>query len=246
MDQTRTLTGGRSYVLTVPDALDRTAPPTLVLVASGGGWDVARMRAETRLDGRGLVLAWLVTAPRGLVPERLSWAAGAGCCGSAERDGVDDVGYVADVIADAAAHLGPLERVVAIGASNGGIFVYTLAAAGLVQAVGVVAGCRLHALPPGVQVVHLHGDADTAVPWAGGPVREGGGYECRPILDEVRELAPAGLAAREPRGARVWSYVGPGVALHRVRGGGHRWFPEATEILCAELGLTGAQAARAA
>ncbi len=246
-DDLRTV-GGRSYVLSRTDG----APSdTLLVVAGGGGWSVERTRAETGLDAYRLPVAWLSTSPTKLGLPRLSWNAGAGCCGEAARLGIDDVGYAAEVIGDAVSATGA-SRVLAIGASNGGILAYTLGAVpGLVHGVGVVAGCRLHELAPVVQVVHVHGDADAMVPWGGGPVREGGGYACRAILAECIEAAGGRWdAAEEPRGAAVWTYRGGDVTLHRARQGGHTWFrtrsADATDLLLRGLGVVGGERVRAA
>ncbi len=238
-DELRRLPGRREYVLARPERY----AGTVALVFGGGGWSTERTRAETRLDAllgpAGVAVAWGVTARTPIGIEMLSWGAGAGCCGRAGAEGVDDVAYSADVLADATAALGGVERAVAIGASNGAILAYSVAAAGLVDGVGIVAGCRLHPLPAGVRVVHVHGDADTLVPWSGGLVREGGGYACRPTLTEVGEIAGGAQVADERRGAQVWTYRWDGgrVTLHRRRGGGHVWSSDASGLIVAGLGL---------
>lgn len=243
-DELRRLPDRREYVLARPSRYRGR----LAIVFSGGGWTVERMRAETGLDAlgeaNGFAIAWGVTWRTRIGLEVLAWNAGAGCCGRAAQDGVDDVGYALDVLQDATRALGGAEACV-VGASSGGIMAYTASAA-LGLDVGVVAGCRLHPLGAGVRVVHVHGDADTFVPWDGGMVKDGGGYACRPTMVELGESTGGVPMAIEPRREQVWTYRwSDRVTLHRRRYGGHTWSPDASGLIVDGLGLGAAASASA-
>jgi len=94
------------------------------------------------------------------------------CCGQASRDDVDDVAYLRQVLTDTAATW-PRDsgRTMVAGFSNGGMMAYRFACEqpSLISAVGVDAGTDVSACTPStpVAVRHVHGDADTVVPYDG-------------------------------------------------------------------------------
>lgn len=100
-----------------------------------------------------------------------------GCCDFA-RSGVDDVAYITDLVHEAIATR-PIDpsRVYFFGHSNGGFMSYQLACrfADETAAIAVLAGSDV----PGdtdcvpsrpLSVLHLHGTADTVIPYGGGNV----------------------------------------------------------------------------
>ncbi len=91
------------------------------------------------------------------------------CCGWARDNHVDDVAYIAQVIAAAEA-LTPVDpaRVYLVGGSNGGMMAYKAGCAlPEVAAVGSVAGSLLVDCPRGVDTIEVHGTADATVPQSG-------------------------------------------------------------------------------
>jgi polyhydroxybutyrate depolymerase len=126
-------------------------------VTARGGWAEA-------VETRGFVAA---------VPEGYgtTWNAGA-CCGVAERDQVDDVAFIGEVVAMLAARpdIEP-DRIYVVGHSNGGMLVYRLAceSEAKLAGFGVVAGTRLVDCPEPrhEQMVHVHGSDDVTVPYEG-------------------------------------------------------------------------------
>nr|WP_285223180.1 PHB depolymerase family esterase [Frankia sp. AgPm24] len=97
-----------------------------------------------------------------------AWNAG-GCCGNVLTD---DVAYVRQIVADAA-RVTPVDRsrIYVWGFSNGGMLAARIAcdAPDLVAGVGMVGGQALVSCPEvPVRLVHIHGTADTTVPWRGG------------------------------------------------------------------------------
>lgn len=164
--------GKRPFRLHVPAGDDGTAPLPLVVALHGytsNSEDLDRYLGLTPAsDARGFLLA----LPDGTLDSRGDefWNAAPSCC---DFDGsrVDDSGYLSDLIAAVrAAH--PVDRVAVVGHSNGGYMAHRLACdhADQVDAIASLAGplpadtsgCR-PSRP--VSVLHIHGTADTTVPY---------------------------------------------------------------------------------
>jgi poly(3-hydroxybutyrate) depolymerase len=130
-----------------------------------------------------------------------SWNAGL-CCGAARDSGRDDVGYLADVIADVKARWRPA-KVYVTGWSNGGMMAERLVLdrPWLTDRI-VVAGAAAEMLQPGSWPGRgwiYHGGLDTTVPWTGQNPAPWCGCELRP-----------GQATRTyMRGASLWAQVDP-------------------------------------
>ncbi len=94
------------------------------------------------------------------------------CCGQASRDNIDDVAYLRDVLAFTEGTT-PRDssRTMLAGFSNGGMMAYRFACEqpSLVSSIGVDAGTDVAVCKPGspVAVRHIHGGADTVVPYDG-------------------------------------------------------------------------------
>lgn len=199
-----TVAGGRTFRLHAPTVAQ--APEPLVVALHGYSQSSAVWEPTTGLtpfsEGRfALAYGEGVGASWNAGPDAPSPQA---CCGTARDQHVDDVAYVAAVIAAAEA-LTPVDpaRVYLIGGSNGGMMALK-AGCNLPQvtAVVVVAGALLVPCPNGVDTLHIHGTSDTTVPLAGP------GFQGTVFLPAVTE------ATRMPRGA-VWAML----PFH----GGHTW-----------------------
>jgi poly(3-hydroxybutyrate) depolymerase len=192
----------------------RRRPPALLrrpLVVALHGWRnrPAALAASSGLaafaDAHGVLLAYGV----GLGG---SWNAGS-CCGPAAATGVDDVAYLADVVAAVTArHLVDRRRVYVLGFSNGGMMAERAACErpDLFAAAGSVAGPLLVdcASPLPVRFAHIHGLADTTVPYLGG-------FLAGAHLELPSTAALPGLVAGQVPGSTV--------ELVPVAGMGHRW-----------------------
>lgn len=168
VDPTRRLTSGRTYELhsdlwLTPEF--RGAPRPLVIMLHGLVNTADSLReasaADPFADTHGFAVAYGV-AVRG------AWNAG-GCCGDATAGDVD---YIRQIVDDAARHV-PVDRsrVYVWGFSNGGMLAARIAceAPDLVAAVGMVGGQVMASCPTvPVRMLHIHGTADTTVPWRGG------------------------------------------------------------------------------
>ena len=178
-----TLTHGereRWAVVHVPPqaAERRTERLPLVLVFHGGGGEPLGMQRHAEgLDRLADREGFLVVYPAGTGPLQrrlLTWNAGS-CCGSAARDGVDDVGFVEALLRHVAARA-PVDptRVYASGLSNGAMMSYRLAVdcSQRIAAIAPVAGAMVAVLPTRpprpVPVIHFHSLDDPRALYAGG------------------------------------------------------------------------------
>lgn len=164
----------RRYLVHMPTAVP--ALPAVVLSFHGGGGNAQDHRKYTHMDACADRAGFVAVYPFGtgrLKSKLLTWNAGP-CCGSAARDKVDDVGFVAALLDDLAART-PYDRtrVYATGHSNGAMMAYRLAASlpGRIAAIAPVGGM----LAPGpitvrraVPVMHIHSVDDPRALYQGG------------------------------------------------------------------------------
>ena len=231
--------GDRSYRIDLPA---RVANAPVILALHGGGGSADQFARSSGLSRPANRQGYAVIYPEGT--GRAGTWNGFYCCGSAQRNRVDDVAFLDAVIADAVARfrLNPA-RVYLTGMSNGSIMVETYAALrpGKVRAVAGVAGTmdtRRVRPASAVPLLHIHGTEDGMVPYAGG---KGDSSLTRTNFASVASveqafLAPFPMLAQTERvidrvddGTRVIerNYTdGAGVTQVRimaVEGGGHAW-----------------------
>lgn len=168
VDTVHRLPSGRTYQLHADVRLSPTFRGTarpLVILLHGLLNSPENMRemsgADPFADTYGFAVAYGVGVHE-------AWNAG-GCCGQATTD---DVGYLRQLVDDAASHT-PVDRsrVYVWGFSNGAMLAARVAceAPDLVAAVGVVGGQAMVPCPTiPVRLLHIHGTADMTVPWRGG------------------------------------------------------------------------------
>ena len=229
--------GERPVTLRLPDAFDPSVShPLLVMVH---GFQSSGLVEETylKLSATASERGYLYLTPDGTFNEDGArywndWPGGHG--GST----VDDVGYLAKLIADvrAAYNVDP-KRIGIIGHSNGGAMTHRLACelSGELAAVAVFAGympvdvASICKPTSPLHVLQLHGDMDPAVPYEASESSLGArgcvaywakhdgctGTEERPPLDLVANLAGAETTVLEHNGctaasADLWTMVGAG------------------------------------
>ena len=205
-DERVVLDSGRSYVLHVPpqvraDPAAAQGRPVLVVLHAllTGPGDAAQSTGFDALADRDGVL---VAYPSGI---KRSFNAGL-CCGEAVVQEVDDVAFLADVVADLRAR--GAGRVSVVGFSNGGMMAYRFACARpeLVDTVGVLSGTlEVPRCVGPIRALHLHGDRDTAVPFEGDLWSERLSAFLRPV-PLIRQAAP-----------------GSDIEVRRLPGYPHRW-----------------------
>ncbi len=162
----------RTTLVHVPPGYDPDQGTMLVLNFHGYSSDAPQeallSKMSTASDARGFLVAY----PYGLFS---SWNAGQ-CCGDAWTNSVDDIAFVAALVAELAAEycVDP-RRVYATGMSNGGFLSHRIGCelADTFAAIAPVAGVL--GIPPAectpsrpVPVMHFHGTDDPLVPFDGG------------------------------------------------------------------------------
>jgi polyhydroxybutyrate depolymerase len=165
--------GDRWYDIALP-ANPEGAP--LILALHGGGGDPNQFASASGLGRAATAKGYAVAFPAGTGRrgERLLTWNGGYCCGYASRKGVDDIGFLRQVITDAAARFGvDGTGVYLTGMSNGSIMAETFAAKNpaLVRAIAGVSGTmdtRQVKVKGPVPILIIHGTADTMVPFEGG------------------------------------------------------------------------------
>ena len=232
----------RSYILYVPASVDWSKPVPLVFVFHGG---TGNAKNAIRMSGFNPVAdknGFIVVYPNGtgrLNDDKLLTWNGGTCCGYAQEENVDDVGFVRVIVADlqSLAQIDP-KRIYATGLSNGAMLSQRLAceASDLFAAVAPVAGTlNFPACSPAqpVSVIEFHGTADEHVPYEGGygpeslvnvnfaSVRDSVGFwtqfdRCGPqpqtnSFDDIQHEVWMGCTGSTS------------VELYTILGGGHAW-----------------------
>ncbi len=226
-----------------PACADRRARcPVLIALHGGGGTsNGAQFAGGTGLAQAGAARNYVVLAPDAL---GANWNDGRPEIAA----GIDDVGFLRAMLADARGRLGvDPTRVFAAGASNGGLMSYRLACEGFpVRAIApvianigaaLVERCR----PTGsVSVFMIPGSADRLMPYEGGGVASGFGdrgivVSADRTLDHMRTAMACRAAPRTERrdpvrdetAVAITRYEGcrGGAVVQRwtVEGGGHTW-----------------------
>lgn len=169
----RTLQHGgrkRTYRIHIPAKYDPAQPTPVVLALHGAAMHGAAMIDFTRLTVKADEAGFIALFPSGTgVWPFLVWNAG-GLFENVAGD-VDDVAFIGALLDDVVglAHVDE-SRVYACGLSNGAMMCYRLAAeladrfAAIAPVAGTVALAESHPTRP-VPVLHIHGTADTLVPF---------------------------------------------------------------------------------
>ena len=208
------LPSGRSYLLRTVVGPGPRRP--LVVLLHGLGLDPAAVQEMTGAtqfaDEHGFVLAYGVGVDK-------AWNAGT-CCALFNQAGTatpeDDVAYLRELVAHASATTAvDRSRVYAWGFSNGAMMAWRAVCqiGDVFAAAGVVGGqLTVECGQSTVAVVHVHGLADTTVPWRGGRAQL--------------------LGMDLPDGLLEGFRVGPGSTVERLTwDGGHAWPEWATGAL---------------
>ncbi len=185
--------GDRPVTVHVPASYDASRPAPLVILlhgytGSGQGTD-GYFQLAPAADARGFVYAY----PDGTIDsdgERF-WNATNACC-NFDKSGVDDVAYLAGVVAEIQAKLSiDPKRIAFVGHSNGGFMSYRMACdrAGLVAAIVSLAGATFAdpadcAPSEPVSVAQVHGTADDVIRYEGGSITN----ETYPAAEKTAEL----------------------------------------------------------
>lgn len=238
----------RSYALHLPPKREGGDPLPLVVVLHDAGSNASDVELQSGFSELADRERFVVAYPNGVSPSRDrngAWNSG-GMPVYAERENVNDVKFVLDLVNDVAKRT-PLDamRVHAVGHGNGGMMVHRLArsAPGAFAGIAVVSGAMNYrkedsAVPLTTMIVHGTGDA--FVPHEGGVPRES--------LGGVRNRVDASVAAAttyyvgrnqladspateqlERMTVETWNRSGNGeesstpLRVVTLQGGGHAW-----------------------
>lgn len=236
----------RNYLLHVPKKYDAKRETPLVLALHGATMSGPAMAYLSGFHETGDRHNFITIYPNGTGPAVLlqTWNAGAFPGGLVKKK-IDDVGYLAKVLDDAATVLNvDKKRVFACGLSNGGMMCYRLASelseriAAIAPVAGTLALEKVDAKRP-VPVLHIHGTKDFLVPFEG-PKTDGKtklflfmGVEdsLKPFV-KLNECAEKGetseIACKDDKLKIICRKHGSGkngaeVVLICIEGGGHTW-----------------------
>lgn len=247
----------RTYYLHVPKGLPMDKAMPLVLMFHGGGGTPAFAERESRFSKLADREGFLVGYPQGIGK---SWNDGrADKAIAAQRDNIDDLGFIATLIDDVAKDFKiDRKRVYATGISNGATFSHYLGAnlssriAAIAPVVGGLAEPLSRKFSPErpVSVLIIQGTDDPLVPYGGGEVMlpwgkkrgsviatdeavkkwvEHNGCQAEPVVEEV-----ADKDSNDGCHVKKFTYArgkdGTEVVLYRIEGGGHAW-PDGAQYL---------------
>lgn len=179
----------RSYLVHLPPGYSQDKPLPMVVVVHGAFYTAKKMEQTSGFDPIADREGFIAVYPNGmgLFGFLQHWNAGH-CCGKAAADELDDVGYLAAVIEDAAARLSvDRRRIYMVGFSNGGMLVHRFAAerGDLLAAVAPLAATgggqpdadstAWHIPEPiaAMPLLTIHGMVDQHVPFNGGTAPQG-------------------------------------------------------------------------
>lgn len=220
----------RTYIVYRPAGLPPSRVP-LVVMLHGGFGSAAQAESSYGWNAEADTNHFAMVYPDGV---KAAWNAGGGCCGVPASSGIDDVAFISQVVHAVSATL-PVDpdRVYATGISNGGLMAYRLACdTTLFAAIGPDSATLLGACPAPhpVSLIHIHGTADTRIPYGGGP---GDGYakiDGPAVTDvvsrwrSVDECRPPTRTTEAPVTTSVTACPdGRSVELITIEGAGHQW-----------------------
>jgi polyhydroxybutyrate depolymerase len=165
----------RTYTVHEPAKHKKTLSMPVVLIFHGGGSNAKAIARYTKMNDKADEAGFMAVYPSGTgrLKRILTWNGG-DCCGYAQRQGVDDVKFVAAMLDDLAKRYNiDQQRVYATGMSNGAMISYRIAAelADRIAAIAPVGAAMAIDDPKPtrpVPVMHFHGTADEFAPYDGG------------------------------------------------------------------------------
>jgi polyhydroxybutyrate depolymerase len=231
----------RSYLLHLPEKIRNAPAVPVVLVFHGGLGRPENMPDTTGFNTLADTEGFAVAYPRGTSRiegvELDTWNGGL-CCGWAQSQNVDDIGFIRALLDDLSTQIDTdPRRIYAAGLSNGAIFSYRLACelADRIAAIGPVSGTQnIAACNPSrpVSVIHFHGTADRMVPPEGGYGEGVSGFSFDPVRNSVDFWVAADRCTvktdREQIGPVLHEVHSPcadgtAVELYFIEGGPHGW-----------------------
>ena len=232
----------RDYLLYVPASADLGKPQALVFALHGGTGNANNFMQTSGLNAVADQRGFLVIYPNGSgrlgIDKLLTWNAGT-CCGYAQQENIDDVGFVRSLLASLRSQVSiDPRRIYATGFSNGAILAQRLAcqAADIFAAVAPVSGTlNFSPCAPSqpISLIEFHGTADPNILYTGG---YGPDSIARVNFSSVADTlkfwsgfdgcdAPARSTPLDSIQLDTWSGCAGGVSvqLYSIVGGKHAW-----------------------
>jgi polyhydroxybutyrate depolymerase len=237
----------RTFLVHVPQGIKPGQKAPLVIALHGGATNASTMERFSGLSETAKKYGFVVVYPNGTgrLQRMLTWNSG-NCCGYAQKQNIDDVAFIRDMIGYLTSrfNIDP-SRVYATGISNGAMMAYRLAVEipDKIAAVAAVSG-TLNVDPDLVRapmpILHFHGTEDQYVPF-------GGGHGPRSleknmhtsVMDTIKVWVTANdtittpiveeLPDRYEDGTRIVRYTykpkhdDDNIILYKIIGGGHTW-----------------------
>ena len=223
---------GRDVEVHVPASYDPTRPTPIVINIHGlssSGNDQAEL---THMIAASDAHGFIAIHPDGTGSPR-GWNGG-DCCNPAAASNVDDTAFFAAVLDEAEAKLcADVDRVYAIGMSNGGFMANRLGCelSDRLAAIGAVSGVLgIDSCTPSrpMPVFHVHGTSDFIIPFGGGGVNGNISVEDSIAGWVARNHCTAAPVETYDHGDAICTTVGgcdggADVVLCTIDGGGHQW-----------------------
>ncbi len=245
--------GNRFFELYTPSSASADASMPLVIAFHGAGDSGPGFQEFARLDREADNRNFLVAYPSASGP---NWAEGCNCT-RPDIDGVDDVGFVDELIERVDQDFNvDTSKIYAIGYSQGALFTHRLACerSDVFAGSAMVAGMMSIPVaticdPTGRQdIMMMHGENDDVLPWTGVP---SGLYATLSVLDtfffwrSVSDCTEVGIAQETKTTHSVSRTVrtvsscreGSKLRLDEIRQGGHQWPKFAAEEIVDFFGL---------
>jgi polyhydroxybutyrate depolymerase len=219
----------RTYLVYRPASLPAKVP--LVVMLHGGFGSASQAEKSYGWDAEADREHFVVAYPDGL---GRAWNTGGGCCGTPGKTNADDTGFITAMVSAIGRQV-PVDaaRVYATGISNGGIMTYTLACrTAIFAAIGPDSATELGSCPAPhpLSVIHIHGTADTRIPYQGGE-GQGVAHIDGPSVPSLNArwrgvdhcASPAVRTAGVVTTSTATCPAGHAVELITIAGAGHQW-----------------------
>lgn len=251
-DVTHQLTVGdldRSFVVHLPPQYDGEKALPVVLTYHGGGGNAQQFKQWCGLDDKADEAGFIVVYPNGTgrIARLLTFNAGI-CCGYAQNNNIDDVGFTRALLDDLEQRYKvDKRRIFATGMSNGAMISYRVAIElsdriAAIAPVGATMGVTEPRPARPVPVVHFHGTNDQHAAYNGGPGEhsvsrtdfmpvkdcitwwvESNYCDKTPVKDTLPDVADDGTRVHREVYAPVDKAKGAEVVLYTIENGGHTW-----------------------
>ena len=240
--RTFTVTGKdpRTYYLNIPSNYSKGTPLPLLLAFHSRTTNAQELLSSTRVGEFVNDMGFILVTINGSVHEWSSWNAGT-CCSPAIDFNEDDVNLTSLIIDSiSSAYSVDPNRIWAMGHSNGGMMSYHLACdlSNKISAVAIVGGALMddtcNPIRP-VSILHIHGNLDDTVPFAGGGkfdvpdiqmsvIKPNANFSCDIAPDEITPIVRVNQV--------VWNCEhGTQTKLMNYLDNGHEWHLEYTKAI---------------